>query len=166
MSPTRPRTSLLRTIGNLDDPLRGDERNRGIWCEAAAVAQQVQFIAAIMVGTVMAWAGGREGVLWSVPVIWVSTLGNVATSLYVARSGIPRIAAWRRLLSPRAGLTVFLLFAWAIGAGRTLGGGRTGLALAARLTIGLILVVVGSLALSHRRARRGGLPDDDKFDDR
>jgi hypothetical protein len=63
MSLTRPRTSLLRTIGNLDDPLRGDERSRTIWCEGAAVAQQVQFIAAIVVGTVMAWAGGRQGVL-------------------------------------------------------------------------------------------------------
>lgn len=98
--------------------------------------------------------------------IWISTLGNITTSLYVKRSGIPSIAAWRRLFSPRGSLTVFLLLAWAIGAGRTLGGEKTSLALATRLIIGLILVVGVSLVLSHRRARNPGLPDDDEFDHR
>src|SRR5215467_12977553 len=66
MSPARPRASLLRTIGGLDDPQRGDERSNRIWCEAAAVAQQVQFTVAIMLAAVMSWAGGRQGVYWSV----------------------------------------------------------------------------------------------------
>jgi hypothetical protein len=163
MSRARPRASLLRTIGGLDDPLRGDERSSRIWCEAAAVAQQVQFTAAIMVAAVMSWAGGRQGVYWSVALLSVSAAGNVTIALYVSRSGIPGIAVWRRLASPRGGLTLFLVLTWALGAARTLGGAATSLDRAVGFTVGLILVVVGSTALAHRRARNAGLPDDDDF---
>lgn len=163
MSREGPRASLLRTIGGLDEPRRGDERSRRIWCEAAAVAQQVQFIAAIMVAAVMAWAGGRQGVYWSVLLLWVSAMGNVTIALYVSRGGIPCNTVWRRLASPRGGLTLFLVLAWAVGAAWTLGGAATGLDRAIGFTVGLILVVVLATVLAHRRARNSGLPDDDDF---
>ena len=163
MSHAGPRASLLRTIGGLDDPRRGDERSSRILCEAAAVAQQVQFIAAIMVAAVMAWAGGHQGVYWSLPVLALSAAGNFTISLYVSRSGIPGNTAWRRIASPRGGLTLFLVVAWAVGAARTLGGAATGLDRAVGFTVGLILVVVLATVLAHRRARKSGLPDDDDF---
>jgi hypothetical protein len=163
MSRARPRASLLRTIGGLDDPLRGDERSSRICCEAAAVAQQVQFIAAIMLAAVMSWAGGRQGVYWSVPVLSVSAAGNVTIALYVSRSCIPGIGGWRRLASPRGGLTLFLVLTWAVGAARTLGGAAASLDRAVGFTVGLILVVVVATVLAHRRARKSRLPEDDDF---
>jgi hypothetical protein len=161
MPTTYHRTSLLRTIGGLDDPRRGDERSNRIWCEAGAVAGQVQYIAAIIVAAVMAWAGGRHGVYWSIPVLWTSALTNITTSTYLARSGIPSIAAWRRVVSPRGGLTLFLLLVWAVGTARTLGGATTGRDLAITLTAGLVLVVLAATALAHHRARNSGPSDDD-----
>jgi hypothetical protein len=163
MSRAGPRASLLRTIGSLDEPRLGDERSRRIWCEAAAVAQQVQFIATLMAAAVMAWAGGRHGAYWSVLVLGVSAMGNATIALYVSRSGIPCNAVWRRLTSPRGGLTLFMVLAWAVGAARTLGGAAIGLDRAIGFTVGLILVVVLATVLARRRARNSGLPDDDDF---
>jgi hypothetical protein len=45
----RPQASLLRSVGGLDNPIWGDERSRAVRQEAAAVAQQVQFVAALIV---------------------------------------------------------------------------------------------------------------------
>jgi hypothetical protein len=156
------RTVFLRTIGGLDDPRRGDERSNRVWSEAGAVAQQAQFYAAILVGAIMAWVGGRHVAFWSIPVIWIAALGNVVTSSYLAGRGAAVIPAWRRLASPRGLLLLALLAVWAAGFARAIGGASAGTGLAVRFIVVLALILIGSAVLTYRRSRRVEKPEDDR----
>jgi hypothetical protein len=154
MSANTLRTTFLRTIGGLDDPRRGDERSKQVWSEAGAVAQQAQFYAALILGALMAWMGDRHLLYWSIPVMWIAALGNVFTSLYLGRAGATIIPAGRRLATPRGLLTVLLIAFWAAGAALTIGGANTGFDFVWRFIAALAVVIIGSVLLAYRRARR------------
>ena len=154
MSANTSRTTFLRMIGGLDNPRRGDERSRQLWSEAGAVAQQAQFYAALILGAIMAWMGDRHLLYWSIPVMWIAALGNVFTSLYLSRAGATNIPAGRRLATPRGLLMVLLIALWAVGATLTIGGADTGIEFAWRFITALAVVIVGSILLAYRHARR------------
>ncbi len=155
----------LRAIGDLDSPLWGDERSRTVWLEACAVAYQVHSFGAALLATALVWAAGPAYANWSIAVMILPGLANVAALRYVRAHGIETPSLRRGFRSPRGWVLLTIVAAWVVGLLRARLGAEASASYAWGLLVGLGVGVLVALALDRRRRRAVTLPDDDVFDD-
>lgn len=164
---------IPRSAYSFDNPVFGDELQRRTWMESYVVAYEVALLAAISVATAMVWVGGRPLSWWSVAVIWIIALGNIAALAHLRSAGIPDLP-WRdRMKFWSFRLRLVLLLAWFVGFLRARGAVGDGplTDLSPSTVAGMIVgasVAIGLMALADRRTRRRAaaqLPEDDRFDD-
>lgn len=167
------RRHTRHSLFSLDDAAFGDEMQRRTWMEAYVAAYEVALLAAVTLAAAMVWVGGRPLAWWSMGVIYVIALGNIAALLHLRAAGLTDLP-WRdrmRFWSFRVRL--LLIAVWALGFVRALAGDLVGHfegvtpGHVAGMVVGFSLVI-GLVAVADRFTRRRAersLPDDDRFDD-
>ncbi len=164
-------TPRRRSRSHVDNPVFGDERAQRAWMEAYVVAYEVALLAALSLATVMVWVGGRPLLWWSVAVVWVVGLGNLAALAHLRSAGLSDLP-WRdRLRFWSFRLRLVLIAAYAVGLLRAFSsdvqlpeGGLDAATLAGML-VGASCAI-GAFALLDWRTRRRAaaqLPEDDSF---
>lgn len=164
------RRSILRSLSGLDQTAFGDERERRIWMESYVLAYEVALLATVALAAAMSWVGDRNLALWSIGVLWIVALGNVAALGHLRAHGMTDLP-WRARWSFWSfRLRILLGAVWLIGLAGTLGGGfePKGWSEIAGIVCGVAFAVVGFVLADRRTKRRAeqDLPADDTFEAR
>lgn len=81
-------TPILTKLGDLKSPLWGDERDRVVHLEGAAVAQQVQMFLTLGLAAAMPWGLGRAGIGWGAVLMVATGIGSTCYRSYVVARGV------------------------------------------------------------------------------
>ncbi|WP_313025602.1 hypothetical protein [Mobilicoccus sp.] len=166
--------SALSAAATLDEASFGDERQRRVWMEAYVIAYEVALFSASGLAVAMVWAGDRTVGMWSIGVVWIVGLGNIAALSHLRANGLADLP-WRARWSFWSfRLRMVLLVLWAIGLALTMFGDggsfaeRGGWSYVAGAICGAGVAIAG-FALADRAMKRRldrDLPEDDTFEDR
>lgn len=163
-------TPVLTTVGDLDSPIWGDERDRVVHLEGTAVAQQVQLYGGLTIAAAMPWALGKSGLVWACAVVATSAVGNLCYARYITARGVRCHFIFEAGQRGRGALLVAIFAVFAAGVLRVEFAGSppspstsdslmTGLGFVTAILLGLG-VGLAFASVNKRRAQAADVPDD------
>lgn len=161
-------------MAGLDETTFGDERERRIWMESYVIAFEVAILAAFGVATAMVWLGDQTVARWSIGVVAIIGVGNMAALAHLRQHGLTDIPWRARWAFWSFRLRMLLVAVWGVGIVlAVLGEGgslaeRGGWSYVAGLLVGATVAIAGFWIADRQIKRRtqAELPADDTFDDR